>query len=54
MTLDMMEGMMVSDMEWKETNSLAGLFQRIVEDCKVRHPDTGFYWPVSKSSDKFF
>ena len=33
----MKEGMVMvlSDMEWKETNSLAGLFQSIVADCKV-------------------
>jgi hypothetical protein len=28
--------MMVPDKEWREANSLAGLFQTIVEDCKVR------------------
>ena len=35
--VEMKEGMMMvmSDMEWKETNSLAGLFQKIVADCKV-------------------
>ena len=39
MMMDMKEDMMMSDMEWKETNSLAGLFQKIVEDCKVRKPN---------------
>jgi hypothetical protein len=29
----------MSDIEWKETNSLAGHFLRIVEDCKVRSLD---------------
>ena len=28
--------MMVPDKEWTEANSLAGLFKKIVEDCKVR------------------
>ena len=28
--------MVVQETELKEANSLAGLFQRIVEDCKVR------------------
>ena len=40
----MMESLLMPDMEWKEANSLAGLFQRIVGDCKVgpRTRDTGY------------
>ena len=53
MTLDMMEGIVVSDMEWKEANSLAGLFQKIVVDCKVRHIAKGLCWLVCTSSGKF-
>ena len=33
---DIKEEMTMPDIDCKETNSLAGLFQNIVEDCKVR------------------
>jgi hypothetical protein len=29
------EGMGMGDKDWQKANSLAGLFQKIVEDCKV-------------------
>ena len=30
-----MEDMVMGDKNWQKANSLAGLFQKIVEDCKV-------------------
>ena len=30
-----MEDMVMADKDWQEANGLAGLFQKIVEDCKV-------------------
>jgi len=38
MKINIKEDMMNPDIDWKETNSLAGLFQKIVEDCKNSLP----------------
>ena len=44
---------MMSDIELKEANSLAGLFQSIVADCKVRKTGITHSKSVLSSGEKF-